>query len=106
MKRWLAYPALLYHSGLATRHHLVVWLTMADAKRGIEMVKPQFVDEVIDGKTYGSMLPYRLQKRNRRPLICCQTMTNTLSVLRIVVQLERSCRPRNLPYWSTAAATA
>jgi hypothetical protein len=40
--------------GPATLQDFTWWsgLTMADAKKGIEMVKPQFGDEVIDRKTY------------------------------------------------------
>ncbi|HUF00673.1 MAG TPA: winged helix DNA-binding domain-containing protein [Anaerolineales bacterium] len=40
--------------GPATLHDFTWWsgLTVADAKEGIEAVKSQFVNEVIDGKTY------------------------------------------------------
>ena len=40
--------------GPATLHDFIIWsgLTMADAKHGIEMVKTEFMHEVIDGKTY------------------------------------------------------
>lgn len=40
--------------GPATLHDFTWWsgLTMADAKKGIEMVKDQFVSEVLDGQTY------------------------------------------------------
>jgi len=40
--------------GPATLQDFTWWsgLTMSDAKKGIEMVKPEFVDEVFDGKTY------------------------------------------------------
>ncbi len=40
--------------GPATLHDFTWWsgLTMAEAKEGIESVKPQFVSETIDGKTY------------------------------------------------------
>ena len=40
--------------GPATLHDFTWWsgLTMADAKKGIEMVKPEFVNEILDGQTY------------------------------------------------------
>jgi hypothetical protein len=40
--------------GPATLQDFTWWsgLTMTDAKKGIELVKPQFVDEAIGGKTY------------------------------------------------------
>ena len=40
--------------GPATLQDFTWWsgLTMADAKKGIEMVKSQFVSEVLDGQTY------------------------------------------------------
>ena len=40
--------------GPATLHDFTWWsgLTMADAKKGIEMLKPHFVSEIIDEKTY------------------------------------------------------
>jgi hypothetical protein len=40
--------------GPATLQDFTWWsgLTMADAKKGIEMVKPQFVEEMFDGKAY------------------------------------------------------
>src|SRR5215216_1744383 len=40
--------------GPATLHDFTWWsgLTMADAKKGLELVKPRFEGEVIDGKTY------------------------------------------------------
>lgn len=40
--------------GPATLHDFCIWsgLTMADARRGIEMVKSQFENEEIDGQTY------------------------------------------------------
>jgi len=52
--------------GPATLQDFVWWsgLTMADAKNGIEMVKSQFVNEVLEGQTYwfansGSRAPFR-----------------------------------------------
>ena len=52
--------------GPATLQDFVWWsgLTRVDAKKGIEMVKSQFVNEVLDGQTYwfanfGSPAPYR-----------------------------------------------
>ncbi|HET9913844.1 MAG TPA: winged helix DNA-binding domain-containing protein [Anaerolineales bacterium] len=40
--------------GPATLHDFTWWsgLTMADAKKGIEMVKPEFVSEELDGQSY------------------------------------------------------
>jgi hypothetical protein len=40
--------------GPATLHDFTWWsgLTMADAKKGIEMVKPEFGNETLDGQTY------------------------------------------------------
>jgi hypothetical protein len=40
--------------GPATLHDFTWWsgLTMADAKKGIEMVKPEFVNEILDGQAY------------------------------------------------------